>query len=277
MCNESIAARHYRSPGLLARIEAGLASLGKGRESVSIDDLAPVDEFHVRGAQATAELVHLLQPAPDMHVLDAGCGLGGSARRLAQTVGCRVTGVDLSEDYCSVGGALNQWTGLDGKVEIEAGDATELGRFPNESFDAAWTVHAAMNIADKSKLYREIARVLKSGARVVTYDIVTTRSGDLDFPLPWAMDPSASFLATADELRTALDEARLQHVELIDRTGECRDFLAQGAKQLAEKGPPPLGLHLLFGPMFRDMVGNLARNFADGRLAAAVVTCRKAG
>lgn len=273
---EHVVARHYRSPGLLARIENGLSSMGKVRAEVGLDDLAPVDEFHVRGPLATAELIGLLGVTPDMLVLDAGCGLGGPARRLARTTGCKVTGIDLSEDYCSVGATLNRWTGLDRQVRFVVGDATDLSRFQAESFDAAWTIHAAMNIAGKSGFYGGIARALKPGARFVIYDILTTCRQDLHFPVPWAIDGSASFLSTADELRTELSAAGLQNIELRDRTSECCEFLEQGLKRLAAQEPPPLGLHLLFGPRFRDMFGNLARNFLSGRIAAAVVTCSKA-
>lgn len=276
MSDKPAIARHYTSPGLLARIEAGLAAMGKGRETVSIDELAPVDEFHVRGPQATAELIGLLGAAPGMHVLDAGSGLGGPARRLAQACGCRITGIDLSEDYCAVGATLNQWTALDSKVDLVVGDVTDLGAFPKARFDAAWTIHASMNIADKPAFYRETARVLKSRAKFVMYDILACDSRDIDFPVPWAMDDSASFLASRDDLQTGLESAGFQCVEFIDRTAECRDFLEQGIRLSAEKGPQHLGLHLLFGPAFRDMIGNLARNFADGRVAAAAVTCRKA-
>lgn len=273
---EHVVARHYRSPGLLARIENGLSRMGKAREGVGLDDLAPVDEFHVRGPLATAELIGLLGVTPDMLVLDAGCGLGGPARRLARTTGCKVTGIDLSEDYCSVGATLNRWTGLDRQVSFVVGDATDLSRFQADSFDAAWTIHAAMNIAGKSGFYGEIARALKPGARFVIYDILATRLRDLHFPVPWAMDGSASFLSTADELRAALGAAGFEKIELRDRTSDCCEFLEQGLKRLAAQEPPPLGLHLLFGPKFRDMLANLARNFLSGRVAAAVVTCNKA-
>lgn len=266
-------AQHYRSPGLLARIENGLIAIGKAPGAASVEDLAPVDEFHVRGPLATAELIDLLRATHGMNVLDVGSGLGGPARRLARASGCNVTGIDLSEDYCAVGTALCQWTGLAHQVSLVAGDATVRGRFAARSFDAAWTIHTAMNIADKAALYGEVARVLKPGARFVIYDILTTRLREPDYPLPWALDSSTSFLATADELLGALGEAGFRQVESLDRTLECSAFLDQASKRFAEQGPPPLGLHLVLGPVFREMIANLARCFASGRLTAAVVTC----
>ncbi len=97
---------HYVSPGLLQRIVQGLEAIGKSPASVELDDLAAVDEFHLRGPAATQELIEILEVGADSHVLDVGSGLGGPARHLAKATGCRVTGVDLSEDYCAVGNKL---------------------------------------------------------------------------------------------------------------------------------------------------------------------------
>jgi hypothetical protein len=57
MSSTTAVAEHYRSPGLLDRIEGGLSMLGKSTETVALDDLAPVDEYHLRGAAATLELI----------------------------------------------------------------------------------------------------------------------------------------------------------------------------------------------------------------------------
>ena len=109
--------RHYESPNLLARIEEGLGKSGKSPTTVVLDDLAAVDEFHTRGQAATAELIALLNAGPGTHVLDVGSGLGGPARRLAAATGCRVTGIDLSADYCEVGTELTRWLGAaDGTI-----------------------------------------------------------------------------------------------------------------------------------------------------------------
>ena len=97
---------HYASPGLLERIVQGLEAIGKSPATLNLNDLAAVDEFHLRGPEATQELIEILDVGVDSHVLDVGSGLGGPARRLANATGCRVTGVDLSEDYCSAGNTL---------------------------------------------------------------------------------------------------------------------------------------------------------------------------
>lgn len=71
---------HYGGGDLLAAIEAGLAQLGKTSLTVTVEDLAPVDEFHIGGRSATVELCERLDVGPDMELLDVGCGIGGPVR-----------------------------------------------------------------------------------------------------------------------------------------------------------------------------------------------------
>ena len=73
--------RHYGRGGLLDRLLGALRDAGKDVERLTIDDLAPVDEFHSRRRAATVELAKLLAPTPADHVIDIGSGLGGPARR----------------------------------------------------------------------------------------------------------------------------------------------------------------------------------------------------
>lgn len=272
-------AHHYSCPDLLMQIEKGLGLGGKRREDLEIDDLLLVDEFHVRGAAATAELIQLLGVGMGLdagkQVLDLGSGLGGPARRLAKASGCHVTGIDLSADYCAAGNALSQWTGLTPQVELVTGDASDLSRFPDDEFDAAWTLHTAMNILRKDLFYREVERVLKPGAKFLMYDILATGQQELQFPVPWAQEASASFLHTPAEQRAALERAGFRKVEFHDRTTECLRFLEKASLPQRGSELPSLGLHLLFGPKFREMIVNLAGNFAQGRVTAAITTCYK--
>ena len=68
-----------------------------------------------------------------------------------------------------------------------------------------------MNIADKKRFLSEIARVLKVGGRFVFHDIFQGEGGEPHYPLPWADDPSISFLATAASMQESLREAGLYH------------------------------------------------------------------
>jgi SAM-dependent methyltransferase len=267
---------HYASPGLYERIVQGLKAIGKSPASVDLDDLSAVDEFHVRGPAATRELIEILDVGADAHVLDVGSGLGGPARHLAKATACRVTGVDLSEDYCAVGNQLSDWLGLSERVRLKPGDATRLERFAPSSFDAAWSIHVGMNIEDKGFLYASVAHVLKPGAPFILYDILSAGAGDPQYPLPWAVTSQQSFLATADEMSEYLEGAGFSIIEIRDQTSQALASLDETiARMKSLDGPPPFGLHLVLGPTFKEMIAGVRRNLAGGHLAPTVIHARK--
>src|SRR6185369_6363538 len=118
--------RHYGRGGLLDRILAGLKEAGKDVDHLTIDNLAPIDEFHSRRRLATTELARMLAPMPGQRLLDVGSGLGGPARYLAQVCGCRVTGVDLTAEFVAVANDLARRTGLATQVGFQQGSALAL-------------------------------------------------------------------------------------------------------------------------------------------------------
>lgn len=176
--------RHYaRDDDILLCIAAALREAGKDPSRLAPADLAPVDEFHIRGRESTVELARRAAPRTGERVLDLGCGLGGSARYLAAEHGCAVTGIDLTHAYVDAARTLTRWVGLDGRVRFEAADALALP-FDDASFDLVWTEHVQMNIADKSRLYAEIARVLAPGGRLALHDFLRgTGEPDLSPPM----------------------------------------------------------------------------------------------
>jgi len=199
-------ARHYGRGGLFGRIMTALAEAGKDVQHLTIDDLAPLDEFHSRRRRATEELARLLAPTPTDHVLDVGSGLGGPARYLATTYGCRVSGVDLTEEFIATAVELTRRTGLAGQVDFRQGSALELP-FPTASFDLGWTQNVAMNIADRPRWYAEMHRVLRPGARLAIQDVAQGPGGPLHYPVNWADTAELSFLRTPEETRSLLEAA----------------------------------------------------------------------
>ena len=243
---------------------------------MDLDDLAAVDEFHLRGPAATRELIEILDVGANSHVLDVGSGLGGPARRLAKATGCRVTGVDLSEDYCAVGNELTGWLGLSERVCLEPGDATKLERFAPSSFDAAWSIHVGMNIEDKGSLYANVAQVLKPGAPFVLFDILSASTEEPQYPAPWAATPEQSFLASAEEMSVHLQRAGFSIIEIRDQTSQALTFIDESITKMKSGGePPPLGLHLVLGPTFKEIIAAVRLNLAEGRLAPTVIHARK--
>src|SRR5580698_9395283 len=193
-------ARHYGRGGLLDRILGALADAGKDIEHLSIDDLAPVDEFHGRQRRATEELAALLAPQPGQVLLDIGSGIGGPSRYLAKVCGCRVSGLDLTPEFVAAASDLTRRTGLTGQVDFREGSALELP-FPDASFDLAWSQNVAMNIADRARWYAEVHRVLRPGGRFAFQDVAQGPAGEVHFPVPWSDTSALSFLRTPEDTR----------------------------------------------------------------------------
>lgn len=268
---------HYLCPDLISRIAAGLQMQGKSTDNLSIDDLAAVDEFHLRGPMATNDIIELLQPKADSHLIDLGSGLGGPARRFAAAIGCRVTGVDLSEDYCAAARELSRWLDLDGKTNFVHGDVTRLVGHDNAIYDGAFSIHVGMNIPDRSTFYQEACRVLKNEARFVLYDIVIKQENvTVKYPQPWALQASDSHLVTETQMVSALKKAGLSIETVRDDTSLAIEFLQTSitkAQQLDK--PSPLSLGTLLGPVFKEILPNLAENLLTQNLRLVAVTAKK--
>jgi SAM-dependent methyltransferase len=256
---------HYTSGDLGERILAGLRATGKDPDNLHIDDLTPVDQFHLGGKAATLQLIGRAGFLPGMRVLDVGGGLGGPARTLATQTGCSVTVLDLSEEFCRVGAMLTARTGLTDRVTFQHGSALDMP-FPDEHFDAAWTQHATMNIADKARLYAEIHRVLRPGGRFAMHDAMAGPTQPIHFPVPWARDPSISFLRSSDAVRALLADAGFREVTWIDEGAAILAALQKQVTIATVNGPLPLGIQLLLGPQFSAMLSNVGRNIQEGRL-----------
>ena len=170
---------------LTTRILEALQESGRSIDELTYRDLIPVSELHNRGKQATVDLARLAEIQPEHHVLDLGCGIGGPARTLAAEFGCRVTGIDISDEFCTAAQSLNELVGLSGNISIRTADALALP-FEDESFDIVWTQHASMNIADKQALFTEMHRVLRPGGKLALHDVMAGPVQPVHFPVPWA-------------------------------------------------------------------------------------------
>jgi ubiquinone/menaquinone biosynthesis C-methylase UbiE len=254
---------HYTSDGLGAAILAALQGMGKNVDHLTPDDLAPVDEFHGGQRPATIRLAGLLGLSGGERVLDVGSGLGGPSRYLAWHYGVRVSGIDLTAEFVRVAEMLTRRTGLVGKVDYRQGNALDLP-FDDASFDAVWSQNAAMNIADRDRLYREMRRVLIPGGRLALQEVAAGRGGAPHFPVQWAREPAISFLFSAEETRAKLEAAGFQVVTWQDTTPEALESAAQRARTPPD-APPPLGTHLILGPDWRAMFRNSARNLEEHR------------
>jgi SAM-dependent methyltransferase len=233
---------HYAGDGEIARrIDEQLRLSGLTDDHIlSPSDLAAVDQFHVGGLEATQELARLFSPSRGSYVLDIGSGLGGPSRYLATNYGCRVIGIDITEEYRRVASALGARMRLEDRVEYRRGDAREL-LFPDGTFDGAWTQHVSMNIAEKKELYEGIRRVLKIGGRFALHDVVQRTPGPILFPVPWARTQEISHLQTMEVMRETILDAGFVLVAWNDVTGRCiavsrRDGSSQQERRDAAPG-----------------------------------------
>ena len=275
MTRSNAVAGHYATGELLAAITAGFAAMGKSPGDVTIQDLAPVDEFHVGGRQASSDFVSQLAIDAGARVLDIGCGIGGPARYIASTRDCQVSGIDLTPEYVETGQALTGWTGLSDKVTLQQANALDMP-FDDNTFTTATLFHVGMNIKDKSALFAEAARVLKPGATFGIYDIMRTADGPLAYPVPWATTPEICAIATPPEYHKALRDAGFEVTAERDRRDFAAEFFATLAKRAATaNGPPPIGLHIVLGHAAKDKITNMVKNIADGLLSPVELIARK--
>ena len=251
----------YRASGLMERIRTALAAFGREDQLLTPEQLSALDQFHSRGLAATVDLARLAGIHKDMSVLDVGSGVGGPARFLSATVGCKVTGVDLSEAFVEASRYLTERTGQGARVAFQAASALDLP-FERAGFDAVLLQHVAMNITERSRLYQEIRRVLKVGGKFATFDVVSN-GGEPHFPVPWARLPSMSHLMTAAGTREAVEASGFRTLVFQDDTASVADWFG---KMRANGLPPSPNLALLMGPDFPQLAANLGRSLMEGRV-----------
>lgn len=268
-------AAHYTRGNLLVRLNAALLEDGVDPAEPTVETLAPYDQFHGRGLEATMEMAALMPAGPGIHVLDIGSGIGGPARYFADRFGCKVTGIDLTSEFCDVAAHLTRLLGMEDQVEFKLGDALAMP-FADESFDGAYSMNVSMNIADKSAFYKEIRRVLKPGGWLVLSEIAKGEGAEPDYPTPWAASAQTSFLSAPEETRRGLAEAGFEVLRLQSTLEQARAFGAR-SRAMAERGekPPFRAIMLIHGEMAKQMMANMSRNLSEARINPIEVLSRK--
>ena len=266
---------HYEQGRILDRIKEGLSALGKTPATVTVEDLSPVDEFHIGGRQATGDFLDQLRLRTDDHVLDIGCGIGGAARFAATRYGSTVTGIDLTGEYIETGNTLCSWVGLSNQVTLLHESAVDMP-FEDGSFEAAYMLHVGMNIEHKTALAKEINRVLKPGGYLGIFDVMQVGEGDLGFPLPWSSLPETSAVGTPDEYKKALAISGFKLIAERNRRDFAMAFFADlRARMAGSKGAPPLGLHILMGEKTSEKISNVVAQLSKNCIAPIELIAKK--
>ncbi len=270
MSTRAVVERHYASDAIADRILTALREAYGPDTPITPDSLAPLDHFHGRSVAATEALAARLAPQAGDRLLDIGSGIGGPARWTAAHFGCHVTGIDLTQAFCDAAETLTLACGMSDQVRIVHGTATDLP-FPDDSFDRAYSQNVLMNIADKQRFYREAFRVLRPGGMFAVDQIALGLNGPPTYPQPWASVAEASFLAAPEEIRADIAAAGFDIVTFRDATDEAIAFQEEARRRIQTEGPPRLGLHVLLGDRFREVMRNSADSLAHRR--TSVIQC----
>lgn len=272
--DENVSA-HYTHGNLLNAVLAGIEQLGKTPNTVNIEDLAPVDEFHIGGRQASEEFLDQLNFSAEDHVIDVGCGIAGASRFVANRYNSQVTGIDLTPEYIEAGKALCTWVGLNNLINLYQGSALSIP-FDDEVFDGGYMLHVGMNIKDKISLYNEIYRVLRPGATFGVYDVMQLDEGELMYPVPWATTANESEVSSPEHYKQALQEVGFTVTKERNRHEFAIAFFEQLQKNTSSaSGPPPLGLHIIMGDNAITKVQNMVKNVSAGFIAPVEIIALK--
>jgi ubiquinone/menaquinone biosynthesis C-methylase UbiE len=270
---EARVARHYSHGRLESAIARALGAAGKNLDQLTTADLEALDEQHLGWHAATVEIARDIGLGPGLELLDVGAGIGGPARHFAEAHGCKVLGIDLTDELALVANALTVRCGLDHLARFFRASALATP-FPSERFDVVTLLHVGMNIPDKAALISEVRRVLKPGGRFVLYDVMRLDSSPLPYPLLWADSAAISFVETPDTYRRLLDA----HGFSIERERNRRDQSLELGRALragaSVHGEPPLGLHVVMGPGAALRLANVMNTLERGSIAPIEIVAR---
>lgn len=271
MTLEANVIRHYARDNLADLL---LDTLDAQPEDINAEMLGAIDEFHVGGRAATACLIDRLEILPDMNVLDVGCGLGGAARYVAESWSAHVTGIDLTPEYIDAARILTERAGLAGSVSFDCGNALDLP-YGEQSFGAAYTIHAAMNVINKDEFYFNVHRVLKPGAMFGIYDMLAGFNEImLKFPVPWATGWNSCFLSRPGDLEVTLERAGFV-IECMENRRDLGIRAISRLKQLPDNAPARRASEVILGADWKEKLDNLEQAMVKDSCAPWLVVCRR--
>ncbi len=277
---ESPVENHYHSSDLSQRILDALKKSEKEITPLEPKTLAPVDQLHTGSAPATLALIKKADLSKkncvvkNSQILDAGCGIGGSSRLLAKTFQCQVTGIDLAHAFIETARDLTHWCELDPWVNFEQGSVLDMP-FKTGTFDAILCQHILMNIQDKKTAITEFYRVLKPGGCLILHEIFQGENRAIALPVPWAADPSISFLLPWENLDSLLDSTGFTPDYFSNETQAALAWWQMVQAAGENKKPRPLSPHLVFGSNAAFFATNMEKNFQNNSIQCIEAVYKK--
>jgi SAM-dependent methyltransferase len=262
--------QHYGQAGLSAKILTALRKAGTDLEALTRDDLASFDEQHDGGRESTRELARLAG-LRGMYVLDVGSGLGGPARTLAAEYGCRVIGLDPTEEFCRAATMLTARVGLQESVVFRHGSAQDMP-FETATFDAVWTQGVLMHIRDKARFFADASRMLRPGGRLAFQASLEGPEASVCYPTLWADDAQQSFIVSPEECRQLLMEAGFSERVWHDATAEA---VADAQIRRNPESERASLQDIILTTNLEERLANRLRNYSEGRVVQvmAVFEC----
>jgi ubiquinone/menaquinone biosynthesis C-methylase UbiE len=260
---------HWTRPGVLARIDAALTELRHDPQNPTPEILATVEHLHSGGLATTRDQAKRIAVTEDSRVLDVGCGIGGPARYLAHTYGCRVDGIDLTPELIETGQVLTERCKLGDRVVLRVGNALDLP-YPDQTFDVVWCQNVTMNIADKGGFLAGVYRVVKPGGLFTATEYSVGPGGDIIFPVPWAYDASINFLDPEDVMRERYHTAGFRILEWMNYSNSAIEHYER-----VLSAPPKLSGRLIFGDDAPERQRNSQRNLIEGRTIYWMITAER--
>ena len=126
------------------------------------------------GLGATKELLALCHVDEAREVLEVGCGIGVEPANLARAHGCRVVGIDRSEQMIEWSRRRAREHGVIDRVELVVADVTDLP-FGDGRFDVAFAESVLAFVGDRTAALREMARVVRPGGFVGFNESIRTQ------------------------------------------------------------------------------------------------------
>jgi tocopherol O-methyltransferase len=207
-----------------------------------------VREHHHALTNSNKVLADIARVQPGDRVLDAGCGLGGSSFWLATHRRAEVVGITPVPHQITKARKIARSRSLDSLVQFYLADYTRMP-VSSEFFDVVWALESLCHAPDKSAFYREAARVLRPGGRLIVAEYIRA-ARDLDretevLMSEWFDGWSIPDLDTRDEHLMAIAGAGFSDIRFSDNTTAIGPSGRRLYKLARALGPANRMLHCL--------------------------------